>query len=308
MLLLHGTGAATHSWRDVAPLLARDFTVVAPDLPGHGFTETPDGDGLSLNGMAREVAGLLEVLKLAPEFAVGHSAGAAIALRMALDHGTAPRGIVSLNGALQPFPGSSGALFPVMAKLLFLNPLAIRAFAWRASQPGAVSRLIEGTGSNIDAQGLAAYTALFATPGHVAGALGMMARWDLIPLQADLGRFAAPLTLVAAEGDKATPPAFPSSSTASSPPACWCGCPASATSPHEEAPEEVAEIVRQAFRGDEQRRGHEQGAADHLRAGAVPAGGAGLASWELWSMRKKKVEASEPDDRRPADPSVEPRR
>ena len=37
-LLLHGTGSATHSWRDLAPLLARDFTVVAPDLPGHGFT------------------------------------------------------------------------------------------------------------------------------------------------------------------------------------------------------------------------------------------------------------------------------
>ena len=39
LLLLHGTGAATHSWRALAPLLAERFTVVAPDLPGHGFTQ-----------------------------------------------------------------------------------------------------------------------------------------------------------------------------------------------------------------------------------------------------------------------------
>ena len=51
LLLLHGSGAATHSWRDLAPLLARDFRVIAPDLPGHGFTETPGGDGLSLPGI-----------------------------------------------------------------------------------------------------------------------------------------------------------------------------------------------------------------------------------------------------------------
>ena len=39
LLLAHGTGAATHSWRGLAPLLAQHFTVVAPDLPGHGYTE-----------------------------------------------------------------------------------------------------------------------------------------------------------------------------------------------------------------------------------------------------------------------------
>jgi len=48
-LLLHGTGASTHSFRDLLPQLAQTFTVVAPDLPGHGFTERPrDLAGLSL--------------------------------------------------------------------------------------------------------------------------------------------------------------------------------------------------------------------------------------------------------------------
>ena len=247
LLLLHGTGAATHSWRDLAPLLARDFTVVAPDLPGHGFTGTPDGEGLSLNGMAREVAELLAALQLTPEFVVGHSAGAAVALRMAIDRGTAPGGIVSLNGALQPFPGSGSALFPVMAKLLFLNPLTKQAFALRASRPGAVSRLIEGTGSKIDARGLAAYAALFSTTGHVGGALGMMARWDLNPLQSDLGRLTAPLTLVAAEDDTATPPRVAEAVHALIPSSTLVRLPGLGHLAHEEAPQTVAEIVRKAF-------------------------------------------------------------
>ena len=253
LLLLHGTGAATHSWRDLAPLLARDFTVIAPDLPGHAFTETPDGDGLSLPGMARELAGLLEVLDVAPHFAVGHSAGAAIALRMGIDRGLAPGGIVSLNGALQPFPGAGSALFPAMAKLLFLNPLARQAFAWRAAQPGAVARLIEGTGSKIDARGLALYAALFATTGHVAGALGMMARWDLNPLQADLGRLGAPLTLATAEGDLATPPRISEAAHARIPSSMLVRIPRLGHLAHEEDPEQAAEIVRQAFTSEAQR-------------------------------------------------------
>ena len=38
LLLLHGTGASTHSWRKLLPLLHEQFTVVVPDLPGHGFS------------------------------------------------------------------------------------------------------------------------------------------------------------------------------------------------------------------------------------------------------------------------------
>ena len=43
VLLLHGTGSATHTWGSLAPLLADDFRVLAPDLPGHGFTDLVPG-------------------------------------------------------------------------------------------------------------------------------------------------------------------------------------------------------------------------------------------------------------------------
>ena len=47
LLLLHGTGASSHSWRDLAPRLARHFTVLAPDLPGHGFSAQPAAEASS---------------------------------------------------------------------------------------------------------------------------------------------------------------------------------------------------------------------------------------------------------------------
>jgi magnesium chelatase accessory protein len=245
LLLLHGAGAATHSWRDLALLLAQDFTVIAPDLPGHGFTETPGGDGLSLRGMARGVAALLAKLETEPAFAVGHSAGAAIAMRMALD-GRFDGGVVSLNGALQPFPGAAGHIFPAMAKLLFLNPVAQQLFAWRAARPGAVARLIESTGSKIDEAGIRYYGALLGATGHIAGALGMMARWDLHPLQADLPTFSAPLTLVAGERDHAVPPKVAEDVHAMIPRSRLIRLPGLGHLAHEEAPERIAEIVRQA--------------------------------------------------------------
>lgn len=205
LLLLHGTGASTHSWRDVAPLLARRFRIVAPDLPGHGFTPAPDARTQSLPGMARAVGGLLDALAFSPEVAVGHSAGAAVAARLILDGAIAPQRLIALNGALRPFEGVAGRLLPGLAKGLFLNPLAPRYFAWSAT-PAAVRRLLDGTGSRLDARGAALYARLMRNPAHIAGALGMMAQWDLHALDRDLPRLRLPVDLVVADNDKTVPP------------------------------------------------------------------------------------------------------
>ena len=93
LLLLHGSGASTHSWRDLAPKLAAHFTVIALDLPGQGFTQAPPASGFSLSAMAQSIAALLHELRVAPALVVGHSAGAAIAVRMAIDGLIAPKAI-----------------------------------------------------------------------------------------------------------------------------------------------------------------------------------------------------------------------
>ena len=92
--------------------------------------------------MARSVAALLAALDCEPQMVVGHSAGAAILARLCLDGTITPKLFVSLNGAFLPFEGAARYLFPSMAKLLFLNPLAPRLFAWAADK-AAVANLLQ---------------------------------------------------------------------------------------------------------------------------------------------------------------------
>jgi magnesium chelatase accessory protein len=206
VLLLHGTGAATHSWRDLAPMLAGTFDVVAPDLPGHGFTSMPPDRVLSLPRMARAIGALVRSLGLAPALVVGHSAGAALAVRMTLDRMVAPAALVSLNGAFVAFGGLPGRVFSPAAQMLAGTRLAPRLFARLAGQPTVLDRLLAGTGSSIDDAGRRAYALLAANPGHVAGALGMMAHWDLTPLEHALPRLTCELLLIAGADDQMVPP------------------------------------------------------------------------------------------------------
>jgi magnesium chelatase accessory protein len=247
LLLVHGTGASTHSWAELAPLLARHFTVVAPDLPGHGFTDPLPPRRLSLPGMAQALAQLVQELKLPPQVAVGHSAGAAILLRMTLDALIAPRAVVALNGALLPFTGVAGLLFLPLAKLLSLNPWLPRLFAWRALDRGAVERLVESTGSKLTERQVDLYVRLLRRAAHVQGALDMMANWDLRALANDLPRLAVPLTLVVAERDGTVPPAQAEQVRALLPAARILRLPGVGHLAHEEQAVQVAAAIEKAI-------------------------------------------------------------
>jgi magnesium chelatase accessory protein len=243
VLLLHGTGASSHSWRGLLPLLAQRFDVLALDLPGHAYTSTPAPAGLSLPGMAAALGALLRQLDFHPALVVGHSAGAAIAVRLVLDGAGAPQALVSLNGALLPLHGLAGQIFSPMAKLLALNPLVPHLFAWRAADPRVLKRLIDGTGSTLDAEGLELYRRLVADPAHAAGALGMMAQWRLEPLQADLPRLQVPLHLVVGETDATLPPAHARRVQALLPGATCTRLPGLGHLAHEEQPARVAALI-----------------------------------------------------------------
>lgn len=209
-LLIHGTGSSTHSWRDVAPLLQPHFELLAMDLPGHAFTSLPAGGTLSaqfsLPGMASALAQLLAAEGFAPDLVVGHSAGAAIGARLCLDGGVRPRLLASINGALLPLGGLAGRIFSPAARLMAVMPGAPRLFAWRAGQEQVLQRLLESTGSRLDARGQDLYRRLAANSGHVEGALGMMAHWDLPALAEALLLLDTPLLLLVGLLDGTVPP------------------------------------------------------------------------------------------------------
>ena len=244
VLLLHGAGAATHTWRGLIPLLLPDFEVLAPDLPGQGFSSGA-APRFTLPGMAQDVAALLAEQGFAPDLVVGHSAGAAIALRLALAGGATPRAAIALNGALTPFRGVAGALFPPLAKLLSLNPLSGALFARTAAAPGAVRGLLEATGSAIDPEGLRLYERLITTSSHVSATLAMMARWNLEPLIADLPRLAIPVTLALGLRDRAVPPAETRAAARRIPQARIVEYPDLGHLMHEEAPDRIAALIRE---------------------------------------------------------------
>ncbi|MBA3879969.1 MAG: alpha/beta hydrolase [Sphingobium sp.] len=244
LLLLHGTGAATHSWRSLLPLLAERFTVVAPDLPGHGFTSGRPPGGLSMTAMARAVSELLGALAVTPRLIIGHSAGVAVAVRMMLDGLATPTGIIGLNSALMPFPGIAARLFPTLARMLFVNPFAPHVFAGIARQQGEVGGFLKrSTGSRIDADGANLYQRLFATPAHCAGAITMMADWDLDSLNRDLPKLAVPLLLVHGESDAMIPPSSARDAAALVPGARVETLAGLGHLAHEEAPDEVAALI-----------------------------------------------------------------
>lgn len=248
LFLLHGTGASTHSFRALAPLLAEDHRVVMVDLPGHGFTEAPPRTPLTLPRMASLVAALATALGIEhPAAVIGHSAGAAIAARWLIDSRADKTALISLNGALLPFNHMGAHTLPAAVKLLIVNPLSVRFATWRAADPRTVESLITGTGSVLDAEGLAFYGRLFRSPSHVASTLQMMANWELQTLKRDLPKLQAPLTLVAAVRDKAVPPAVAEQVARMVPGARLVLQKNAGHLSHEEYPAETAAIIREAL-------------------------------------------------------------
>lgn len=202
LLLIHGTAASTHSFRDLATTLAEDFQIIAVDLPGHGYSgglEAP-----TLPRVSEALAALLSKMEVSPDLVCGHSAGAAVALRMAVDGLVTPRAVIALAPALKPYGGAADGLASGFAKLAFLNPLTPRLLSMRA-EPDRVARLIARTGSRLDDEGAAFYARLLKRSDHVQGALRLMAHWKLRPLLDDLPHLDVPARFIVGEADYATP-------------------------------------------------------------------------------------------------------
>jgi len=207
VLLIHGTGASGHTWRDLLWPLAEHAQVWVVDLPGHGFSSLATGQGMSMSGMASSVHALMQTLEVAVDVFIGHSAGAAIAARMVVDHRLTPQALIGINPAWLPLPGLAGLLFPPTAKLLALTSHAPQWFARQASSPGMLDKLLESTGSVLDETGKALYATLVANPEHAQGALKMMAAWDLSVGPSMLRQLRCPVHILVGDNDRAVPPA-----------------------------------------------------------------------------------------------------
>ena len=141
LLLIHGMAGSSTTWRQVIPELSRRFTVVAPDLPGHGRSDKPPGD-YSLGAFASSLRDLLVALGHEHATVVGQSLGGGIAMQFSYQYPERCERLVlvgsgglgrEVNRLLQllTLPGSDTVLrlasaTPVRAAIEFLGALAAR--------------------------------------------------------------------------------------------------------------------------------------------------------------------------------------
>lgn len=249
VLLLHGTGAATHSWRRLAPALSSNARVLMVDLPGHGYTETLEGETLSLESMSAAVGGLLNDLAFVPRVIVGHSAGAAIALQLELDGHGRPTTTIGLNAALQPYGGPFQPFLALLSGSVAASPWLVDRIVSRASDRRSIARLLESTGSVIDGEGASHYQRLMMRHEHVRGVLSMMAAWRLGSLLENLDRLGSELVMITARGDKAVRPRDAERVRRWRPDARIVSVDGGHLV-HEEQPDEIAELIQTIIRRD----------------------------------------------------------
>jgi magnesium chelatase accessory protein len=206
ILLLHGAGGSTHSWRDILPMLTKNYHVIALDLPGQGMTTLGAQNRCGLNEMAEDIAKLLDQEGWHPHAIIGHSAGAAIALKMVCPRGDTATKVIGINAALGNFKGLAGIAFPIIAKVLAASPFISNMFAAANGSEASVQRLIRGTGSEIDAEGRRLYAAIVSDKAHVSGTLRMMSQWTLDQLLANLPQITNETLFITSDNDKAVPP------------------------------------------------------------------------------------------------------
>jgi pimeloyl-ACP methyl ester carboxylesterase len=98
ILLLHGFPSSSHQYRNLAQLLAARYRVIAPDLPGFGFTEVPSGTNYTFELLATTLTEFVDALALSKFAMYIFDYGAPTGLRFALQQPDAIEAIISQNG------------------------------------------------------------------------------------------------------------------------------------------------------------------------------------------------------------------
>jgi pimeloyl-ACP methyl ester carboxylesterase len=100
LLLLHGFPSSSHMFRDLIPLLEDRFHLVAPDLPGFGFSDAPDRAGFAytFDHLTKVIEGFTDAIGLARHALYAFDYGAPVGFRLALARPERVTAIISQNG------------------------------------------------------------------------------------------------------------------------------------------------------------------------------------------------------------------
>lgn len=214
VLLLHGYPETSLAWRKVAPVLAKEFTVIAADLPGYGDSILSDAaiqqGRISKRMMGHAIADAMSELGISRFAVAGHDRGARVAYRLALDHAARIRAVAILD------------VIPILDMAERLTYQAARQMGhwlW-LTQPSTVPETLIGCdpglyvrhiieqwdgGRSIEREAVDEYVRCMGKP-QVLRTMGAEYRADLLDLEHDEAarrearRIACPLLALWAEG------------------------------------------------------------------------------------------------------------
>ena len=177
LLLLHGYPQTHAMWHKVAPALAREFTVVCPDLRGYGDSSKPDGGERHVNyskrAMARDMVEVMRAQGFARFGLAGHDRGGRVAHRLCLDHPDAVERVAVLD--ISPTRIMYGKTDQAFATAYYHWFFLIQPFDLPERLIGAdpvyyMRKKIGGWSgglSNFDARALAEYERCFSDPATI---------------------------------------------------------------------------------------------------------------------------------------------
>lgn len=137
VILLHGFGASTYSWRNVMPALAASFRVIAIDLNGFGYTQRPRTfESYTREGQAGLVLRVMDGLGIRSAHLMGHSYGGGLSLFIASRHPERVRSMVLVDSSAPTYANDrrsrAASLKPLLG--LYLRSVVLR--------PGTVRRAL----------------------------------------------------------------------------------------------------------------------------------------------------------------------
>ena len=176
IVLIHGTGASAHSWEKILPVLAKDYTVIAPDLPGHGFTLGAKKAGLHIDQIALSLQSLFKSINLSQiDAIIGHSAGANCGLALSLLYAKPPKAIIGLNPSFVAPPNIYNYFVGPLINPLVTSGFVASFLANTIPMTGMIDKLLDSTNSTLSDKQREPYHLLFRVQSHIYGSMNFMA-------------------------------------------------------------------------------------------------------------------------------------
>lgn len=241
VLLLHGFGASSYSWRKVMPRLADSYRVIAPDLNGFGWTRRPEAlEAYTIEGQARMVIGLLDALDVDRVHIVGHSYGGGLALWLAATRAQRVRSLVLVDSTLPSYASERRSIlasFRLAVSASVRTVFLRRTYIRRALERSFFDRRLV-TDDLVDA-----YRARLRVEGATRAYQGLTAPADGPDTRIDLARITQPTLLVWGLQDTLLSPVHAKEAADRIPDASFVGLDRCGHIPAEERPDALLDAV-----------------------------------------------------------------